>query len=535
MKALPNERCLIEELEFRTLFSTISVTSFGATPNDGSDDTFQIQEAINSSKSGDTIFFPAGNYNINGQLDKLPGNRTFTSNGDATLSGRTATGELLHINSDNDTITNLTFNGGGIFIDKTGGFNQGIIINNDVFDLNTSGPNNNAITFTVGLANSQISNNLFTGYTGGFGIYGYNYQGLTIANNEFVNVGAGAHIDAQNSSDGNLIVEQNYLTGIKGMGLEFQGSATNLTFQDNWYENPNLSSTASQNLNAFAYSLILDKSSNILIQRNVAIATTKPDGIGARVGFEVGGDNAMVRDNYVDGTQNVVEDNDGSGSSSVTVENNLFFGYATGPYIAFPSPIRTLTLINNGPNVHLDWDINRGRPQRNATFGGLPIDEAFGSDPITTPVVDPSLIPPTNLVAKDAGDNVVDLTWQDNATGELGYQIERSLDGGNTWVQFAVVSANVTSYAAVNLAGGTNVEFRIRAYSPVGESAYSNVATATPTGSSGSSSPTSGGSGSTSGGSGGASGGSGGDTPSGPGIVTIITPPVGNPSPIGTL
>jgi hypothetical protein len=534
MRGSPTHRCRVEQLEFRTLFSTISVTSFGATPNDGADDTFQIQQAINASKPGDTIFFPGGTYNINSQLDKLPGNRTFTSNGDATLVGRSPTGELLHINSDDVTITNLTFNGGGIFIDKNGGgFNQNIVINNDVFNLNTSGQNNNAITFTVGLQNSQITNNLFTGYTGGFGIYGYNYQGLTISNNEFINLGAGAHIDAQNSSDGNLMVSQNYLSGIKAMGLEFQGAATNLTFQDNWYENPVLSSTASQNLNAFAYSLILDKSANILIQRNVAITSSKPDGIGVRVGFEVGGDNTMVRENYIDGTQNVVADNDGSGSSSVTVENNMFKDYAVAPFIAFPSAIRTLTLINNGPNVQLDWDINRGRPQRNTSFGGLPItDPGLPAAPTPTPVIDPSLIPPTNLVAKANGANRVDLTWDDNATGESGYQIERSLDGGNTWIQIAFLSFNATSYSDTNIAGGTSAEYRVREYSPAGESAYSNIATAKTSAGGGSNSTPSTPTPTTPSG-GGSTG--GGTAPSGPGVVTIITPPGGGMPPVANL
>jgi hypothetical protein len=528
-------RFLSEQLEDRTLFSTVLVTAFGATPNDGSNDSYAVQAAINSSKAGDTIFFPAGTYNIDTQIDSLPGNRTYTSDGDATLVGRTSDGEMLKVESDNVKISNLTFNGGGVLVDHPGGgMNQNIVFNNNVFNLNTSGNNPNGITATSGLENSSITNNLFTGYAGAFGIYGYNYNGLTIANNEFVNISAGIHMDVFSPS-GNLLVEQNYITGAKGMGMEFQtqgAPATNLVFQDNWDENPNLSSNARSNTNSMAFSLILDQGSNILIQRNVVIAPQKPDGIGERIAFEVGGDNTIVRENYVNGINSVLAMNDGVGSASVIAQDNQWMNYTEGPSITFPSSIRTLSLINNGPSVQLDWDISRGRPGRNSDFGGDPIDFPPISDPSSpgNSDVDSSLIPPTNLVATAINANEIDLTWQDNATGELGYYVERSVDGGNSWVQIAILPFNATSYQNFNLTPSTNVSYRVRTYSAAGQSDYSNIATATTTGGStaatgggGTTTPTGGGTTTTGGGGG--------------GTIVVVTPPTGGTKtpPRGTL
>ena len=186
-----------------------------------------------------------------------------------------------------------------MFLDKSGGgFNTNVTFDHDTFNLNTHGTNPSGITATSGMSNAVISNNYFTGYSGGFGIYGYNY-GLKIVNNEFVDITAGIHIQAFNDL-GNLLVQNNYIKGVNGMGMEFQGCANNLKFLDNFYEHPVLSSDPNRNTNSMAFSLPLDESSNIDIERNTIIAPER-DGIGMRIGIETGGDNALVQDNYING------------------------------------------------------------------------------------------------------------------------------------------------------------------------------------------------------------------------------------------
>lgn len=380
----------LESLEKRQLFSVISVTSYGATPNDGSDDTAAIQKALNASKSGDTILFTAGTFDLKTNPKVWPSDRTYRGEDDATLRGKTSSGQLLSFRGDDITITGLTFEGGGIFFDRASGFNQNIVVDNNIFELNTTGEHSGGITFTSGLKHAELTNNYFTGYSGGFGIYGYNYNDLWISNNEFVNITAGMHIDAFTGS-ANLMVEQNYITGAKGMGMEFQSKASNLVFQDNWFENPNLSTEKKRNNNSMAFSLILDKSSDITIRRNVVKAPQRPDGIGCRIAFEVGGDNTVVEDNYVDGVNHVLAVNDGVGTCSVVAKNNVFKNVLQGANISFPSsnPKRSFEQSNNGPGTKLTWNISRGMPGRNHRY----YSEESTSKPDPTPDPTPEPTP----------------------------------------------------------------------------------------------------------------------------------------------
>jgi hypothetical protein len=159
-----------------------------------------------------------------------------------------------------------------------------------------------------------------------------------------------------------LLVEQNYIKGAKGMGMEFQGTAAGLTFQDNWFEHPNLSSDATKNGSSMAFSLILDKSKDIVIRRNVVIAPERPDGKGCRIGFELGGDNSVAEDNYIDGVNHVAAMNDGVGTASVKFVNNRMADFLQAPSCSFCKSGTTFEATNNGPDVTLTWDIGRGPP-----------------------------------------------------------------------------------------------------------------------------------------------------------------------------
>jgi len=85
---------------------------------------------------------------------------------------------------------------------------------------------------------------------------------------------------------------------------------------------------------------------------------------------------------------------------------------------------------------------------------------------------------PTNLLAQALTTTSIMLTWTDNASNETGYKIERSLDG-ITWSQVATVGANVTTYTNTGLTKNKKYYYRVVAYNGAGNSAYSNVATAT--------------------------------------------------------
>jgi hypothetical protein len=147
------------------------------------------------------------------------------------------------------------------------------------------------------------------------------------------------------------------------MAIEYQGGGYDTVVQDNYYENPVMTNVFNQNLSTFAYSLIADRSVGTIARRNTIIAPERPDGTGVRVGFEIGGDNALVEDNYSVGTESVVSGNDFAGSTSSTVRNNRFKDYLKGP------GGRNVKKHNNEADTRLSWDIHRGKPGPHKRLG----------------------------------------------------------------------------------------------------------------------------------------------------------------------
>jgi hypothetical protein len=84
---------------------------------------------------------------------------------------------------------------------------------------------------------------------------------------------------------------------------------------------------------------------------------------------------------------------------------------------------------------------------------------------------------PTNLVATATDSATVSLSWTDTSTKEAGFKIEMATTSGQ-FVQIATVAANVTSYLNTGLSPDT-YQYRVRAYSGVNNSDYSNTADAT--------------------------------------------------------
>ncbi|MTI24418.1 fibronectin type III domain-containing protein, partial [Fulvivirga kasyanovii] len=97
----------------------------------------------------------------------------------------------------------------------------------------------------------------------------------------------------------------------------------------------------------------------------------------------------------------------------------------------------------------------------------------FGSQPETPPIA------PGNLsVTGEAGRNV--LTWEDNATTEAGYTIERKVNSGS-YETLADIAPG-TTYVDGEITPGTTYTYRVKAYNASGDSGYSNeVQVTTPT------------------------------------------------------
>ncbi len=122
---------------------------------------------------------------------------------------------------------------------------------------------------------------------------------------------------------------------------------------------------------------------------------------------------------------------------------------------------------DNVPDIPADLD---GIPVRRMVTGTI---YALPKPPATSKI--PAA--PSNLAATAAGTTQINLTWKDNATNETGFKIERGT--GVSYTQIATVGANITSYSNTGLSASTPYSYRVRAYNKSGNSAYSNIASAT--------------------------------------------------------
>jgi hypothetical protein len=86
---------------------------------------------------------------------------------------------------------------------------------------------------------------------------------------------------------------------------------------------------------------------------------------------------------------------------------------------------------------------------------------------------------PTTLTAKALPKLRIQLSWTDRANNESGFKIERTTDGGATWTALAAVGNNATTYTDSNLVLAKPYGYRVKAWNSCGESATTNVASAT--------------------------------------------------------
>lgn len=85
---------------------------------------------------------------------------------------------------------------------------------------------------------------------------------------------------------------------------------------------------------------------------------------------------------------------------------------------------------------------------------------------------------PSNLQASVTGSDTISLSWSDNAIDEVGYRVQSSTDGA-TWYEIATLAANATTFVDDGLTPGHTYHYRVMAFNSVGNSAFSNLASAT--------------------------------------------------------
>ena len=86
---------------------------------------------------------------------------------------------------------------------------------------------------------------------------------------------------------------------------------------------------------------------------------------------------------------------------------------------------------------------------------------------------------PSDLTATAISTTQIDLSWMDGDTSQTGYQIDKSTDGGTTWIPLATINnANTKSYSDTGLAEGTPYYYRVQAIDAVAGSDYATTAAA---------------------------------------------------------
>ncbi|MBP3531005.1 MAG: fibronectin type III domain-containing protein, partial [Thermoguttaceae bacterium] len=94
-----------------------------------------------------------------------------------------------------------------------------------------------------------------------------------------------------------------------------------------------------------------------------------------------------------------------------------------------------------------------------------------------------SVLAPTNVKfgAYDATNKRATLTWTDNATNEVRYEVQSSTNGGASWNSLSNLAANTTSRVCSGLQVGATYMYRVRAVAADGTASEWVVATITPT------------------------------------------------------
>ena len=84
-------------------------------------------------------------------------------------------------------------------------------------------------------------------------------------------------------------------------------------------------------------------------------------------------------------------------------------------------------------------------------------------------------VAPSGVIATGTAMDMINLTWTDNAGGLAAFEIQRRVAGSGMWEFIGATPAETTFLTDAGLAGGTTYDYRVRAYSAEGTSAWATA------------------------------------------------------------
>ncbi len=85
---------------------------------------------------------------------------------------------------------------------------------------------------------------------------------------------------------------------------------------------------------------------------------------------------------------------------------------------------------------------------------------------------------PSSLSATADSSTQITLRWTSNSTNESGFKIDRQIGSGNWTTPYSQVAAGATQFHDSSLTASTSYSYRVRAYNSLGDSANTNIASA---------------------------------------------------------
>lgn len=134
--------------------------------------------------------------------------------------------------------------------------------------------------------------------------------------------------------------------------------------------------------------------------------------------------------------------------------------------------------VASGTSNYNDATVSAGATYRYRVFARNAIGNSTPSNEVEVSTLLPA--DPTNLVAVTFSSTRIDLTWDDNASNEDGYELERCTGASCTdFARIDSLAPNTASYSDAGLTPNLAFRYRVRAINGVGASAYTAIADAT--------------------------------------------------------